>query len=224
MHPTYAFFVFALVLVCADVCSGQEVKHLTGASPGNTKKRSVVTQEKGSKSRRLKSSKSGSSGSKTKSSQSKSGKSGKGSGKEDTSDDVIDCGADTLTCALGPNLRFTLYVESDADNLDLTVLPPVGERLSFSNDKDEASSGIYMVGYGPVDEAGIFDFIVINIGFPLADALAGNYEIVVTTALGAEVPWYLTATLDGEVVGAVTGLIPADQESSEPNIFTLEAS
>jgi hypothetical protein len=81
-----------------------------------------------------------------------------------------------------------------------------------------------MVGYGPVDEAGIFDFIVINIGFPLADALAGNYEIVVTTALGAEVPWYLTATLDGEVVGAVTGLIPADQESSEPNIFTLEAS
>lgn len=114
MHPTYAFFVFALVLVCADVCSGQEVKHLTGASPGNTKKRSVVTQEKGSKRRRLKSSKSGSSGSKTKSSQSKSGKSGKGSGKEDTSDDVIDCGADTLTCALGPNLRFTLYVESDA--------------------------------------------------------------------------------------------------------------
>jgi hypothetical protein len=216
--------MFTLALACSfliNCCSAnrEQLRRLPRGRPDN---RVRQLEHKGTKHRTLKSSKKSSSGK------------GKGSSKEEEAPVVstepvglVGCVSDLRTCLDGPSLRFSVVVENSflPDELDLTVVPPSGGLINYLSPKNETSLGNFFITYGPYDfRSFMFDFVILDVGFPLSALEAGEYNILVSTRAQEDVVWTLSTILDGQIVGPpLQGVIPAANMDSDPIVATVSA-
>jgi hypothetical protein len=70
----------------------------------------------------------------------------------------------------------------------------------------------------------MFDFVILDVGFPLSALEAGEYNILVSTRAQEDVVWTLSTILDGQIVGPpLQGVIPAANMDSDPIVATVSA-